>query len=128
MPERRTYADRAEYLRKAVSERRKKLREMAREYKGGKCMICGYKRYLGALDFHHLNPKEKDFGLSVKGLTRSWEKIKQEIDKCILICANCHREIHGGITQLPKGILVEKRGELGETQTRKRGQSRAKLK
>ena len=99
--EKRTYADRAEYLRKAVSERRKKLREMAREYKGGKCVICGYKRYSGALDFHHRDPSKKDFGLSTRGLTRSWEKIKKEIDKCALVCANCHRELHAGITQLP---------------------------
>jgi len=104
MAEKRTYADRAEYLRKAVTARRRKLREMARMYKGGKCMICGYKRYLGALDFHHRNPKQKDFGLSVKGLTRSWKRIKKEINKCVLLCANCHREVHGGITQLPKEI------------------------
>lgn len=102
--EKRTYADRAEYMRKAVSERRKKLREMAREYKGGKCVICGYKKYSGALDFHHLNPTKKDFGLSTRGLTRSWEKIKKEIDKCVLVCANCHRELHAGIAQLPKEI------------------------
>jgi hypothetical protein len=54
MKEKRTYADRREYLIKAVSVRRKKLRDQAIEYKGGKCMICGYKRYSGALDFHHL--------------------------------------------------------------------------
>jgi len=104
MPDKRTYADRAEYLRKAVSERRKKLRKMAREYKGGKCVLCGYNKCQDALDFHHKNPNKKDFGLSVKGLTRSWDKIKSEIDKCALVCANCHREIHAGITQLPKEI------------------------
>ena len=102
MPETRTYADRAEYLKKAVSERRKRLRGMAREYKGGKCIICGYKRCQDALDFHHRDPKQKDFGLSVRGLTRSWTKIKKEIDKCVLVCANCHRELHAGKTQLPK--------------------------
>ncbi len=104
MPDKRTYADRAEYLRKAVSLRRKKLRELARTYKGNKCVICGYAKCSDALDFHHIDPKKKEFGLSVKGLTRSWEKIKKEIDKCILICANCHREIHAGITQPPKEI------------------------
>ncbi|MDP3999048.1 MAG: hypothetical protein Q8P76_00435 [bacterium] len=104
MPDKRTYADRAEYLRKAVSKRRKKLREMAREYKGGKCILCGYKKCARALSFHHKNPKIKEFGLSVKGLTRSWEKIKAEIDKCVLLCANCHMEVHDGISQLPKEI------------------------
>lgn len=107
MPDNRSYADRKEYLRKAVTKRRKKLRLMAREYKGGKCMICNYDRCLEALDFHHLDPSKKGFGLSEKGITRSWEKIRVEIDKCILICANCHREIHAGITQLPVEIQVE---------------------
>ena len=86
----------------AVSRRRKKLREMARDYKGGSCMVCGYNKCQRALSFHHLNPKEKDFDLSSRGLTRSWERIKKEIDKCVLLCSNCHMEVHDGITQLPK--------------------------
>ncbi len=100
--EKRTYADRAEYMREAVKKRRKKLREMAREYAGGKCAVCGYAKCSRALSFHHLDPKKKDFGVAAKGLTRSWEKIKNEIDKCILLCANCHMEIHEGITLLPR--------------------------
>ena len=84
----------------AVSRRRKKLREMARDYKGGKCAVCGYNRCQRALSFHHINPKKKNFDLSSRGLTRSWERIKKEIDKCVLICANCHMEVHDGITQL----------------------------
>lgn len=104
MLDKRTYKDRAVYLRQAVSKRRKKLREMARSYKGGKCAICGYCKCQSALSFHHLDPKNKDFGLSVRGLTRSWDKIKKEIDKCVLLCANCYMEVHEGIRQLPKGI------------------------
>jgi hypothetical protein len=121
--ETRTYADRAEYMRMAVKRRRKKLREMARAYKGDKCAICGYNKCPRVLSFHHVDPKKKDFGLSTRGLTRSWDKMRKEIDKCVLLCANCHMEVHDGITQLPKEILVEKRGEFGETP---RGQSRAK--
>ena len=63
------------------------------EYKGGKCEICGYDKCVDALEFHHLNPNEKDFSLTC-GDTRSFEKLKSESDKCILVCANCHREIH----------------------------------
>ncbi len=99
--ETRTYADRAAYMVQAVTKRRKKLRDMARTYKGGKCAICGYNKCDRALSFHHTDPSKKDFGLSARGLTRSWEKIQQELDKCILVCANCHMEIHDGITQLP---------------------------
>jgi len=87
---------------------------MVVEYKGGKCILCGYKKCVWAFDLHHVNGAEKGFGLAVNGLTRSWEKIKEEADKCVLVCANCHREVHAGIVQLPREILDEKRGELRE--------------
>jgi len=103
--DKRKYSDRAKYLIKAVAKRRKKIREMAVDYKGGKCELCGYNKCIQALDFHHLDKFGKDFGISEKGYTRSWEKVKEEIDKCILVCANCHRELHVGIKQLPKEIL-----------------------
>lgn len=96
----RTYADRSEYLKKAVANRRRKLRAKAIEYGGGKCHICGYDTCTRALSFHHKDPSQKDFGLSARGLTRSWDKIKVELDKCILLCANCHMEVHEGITKL----------------------------
>ncbi len=101
MTKKRIYADRAPYMIEAVKKRRIKLRKMARDYKGGKCEICEYDKCGRALSFHHLDQTQKSFGISAKGLTRSWLKIKEEIDKCILLCANCHMEIHEGITQLP---------------------------
>jgi 5-methylcytosine-specific restriction endonuclease McrA len=99
--ETRTYKDRARYNIEAVTKRRKKLKLMAVALKGGRCQFCGYNRYIGALDFHHVNERIKKFDLSTRGLTRSWEKIKKEIEKCVLVCSNCHREIHGGIIKLP---------------------------
>lgn len=110
--ETRTYADRKEYMKKAVIKRRKKLRQMALEYGGGKCIVCKYDKCKRALGFHHLDPKKKEFGISSKGITRSWEKTRKEIDKCVLLCANCHMEVHEGITQLPTEMQVEERGEL----------------
>jgi len=101
MPDKRTYADRREYNKQAVAKRRRKIKEMLVAYKGGKCIICGYDRYVGAFDLHHTGDSPKSFGLSMDGMTRSWEKTKKEADKCVLLCANCHREIHGGYTQLP---------------------------
>jgi len=86
----------------AVKRRRARLRQMARAYKGDKCVICGYKKCPRALSFHHRDPNQKSFGISTRGLTRSWKKIQEEIDKCVLLCANCHMEVHDGITQLPK--------------------------
>jgi len=101
--EKRKYSDRAEYMKKAVVKRRRKVREMALEYKGGKCCICGYAKCSQALDFHHLT--NKHFGISAKGYTRSWESIRRELDKCIILCANCHRELHAGLLQPPKETL-----------------------
>lgn len=83
-----------------VSKRRQKLKNMAVEYKGGKCFICGYDRCIAALEFHHINPDEKDFMISKDGYTRSWENVKKELNKCVCVCANCHREIHNGIIDL----------------------------
>lgn len=92
--EKRKYSDRREYLIKAVQKRRKAVREMAIKYKGAKCSRCGYDKCQEALEFHHLDSNGKDFGISDKGHTRSWNTIMKELDKCILLCANCHREIH----------------------------------
>ena len=84
----------------AVQRRRDKIKEMAVQYKGNKCCICGYDKYIGALEFHHLDSSQKDFGISAKGYTRSFEKVKEELDKCILVCSNCHKEIHAGLINL----------------------------
>ena len=114
MAEKRKYADRREELIRAVAKRRRKIKAMAIAYKGGKCQVCGYSKFQGALDLHHLNPKAKEFSIGEKGYTRSWARVKAELDKCILICANCNREVESGVTQLPEVIRVEKRGELLE--------------
>lgn len=77
-----------------VKERRRKIKEKAINYKGGCCQKCGYNKSVWALSFHHLDPNEKDFNISRKGHCTSWSKIKDELDKCILVCNNCHSEIH----------------------------------
>lgn len=65
------------------------------ELKGGKCEICGYSKNISALDFHHINPDEKSFQLDARHLSNTnKESIIEEVNKCILVCANCHREIH----------------------------------
>jgi hypothetical protein len=77
----------------AVTKRRRVLKLKAVEYKGGKCQRCGYSKCVQALQFHHTDDN-KEFTIARKGVTRSWEKVKKEIDKCMLVCANCHAEIH----------------------------------
>ena len=63
------------------------------DYKGGKCVVCGYDRCVDALTFHHIDG-HKEFGIAARGYTRSWSAVKAELDRCILVCANCHTEIH----------------------------------
>jgi len=76
-----------------VNDRRFKLRVKIIDYLGGKCSICGYKNCYGALDAHHIDPSTKEFNIS-GAHSRSWKRIIEELDKCILVCANCHRSQH----------------------------------
>jgi DNA-binding CsgD family transcriptional regulator len=78
---------------KHVKNFRQKNKERAVNYKGGKCEKCGYNKCITALEFHHTDPKEKDFHIS-SNMNKAWDKVKKELDKCILVCSNCHREIH----------------------------------
>jgi len=78
----------------AVIKRRKKVKEMAVAYRGGKCCKCGYKRYIGALEFHHRNSRRKEITISADGCCHAWSRVRRELDKCDLLCANCHRERH----------------------------------
>lgn len=91
----------------AVQKRREKIKIMAIAYKGGKCQCCGYDKCVQALEFHHIDPTQKDFGLGAKGYTRSWDKNKEELDKCVMVCANCHREIHYNIIPCPTEIIKD---------------------
>ena len=69
------------------------------EYKGGKCVVCGYNKYFGALEFHHLDKTKKEYAISdLKNY--NFETLKQELDKCVILCSNCHAEYHGGLIDL----------------------------
>ena len=102
-----TYKDDPKANARAVSQRRRDLKLRAADYKGGCCLICGYDRSIAALDFHHLDPDKKDFTVSRKGYTRSWEKTRIELDKCILLCCRCHRELHTNVISLPDKLEVQ---------------------
>jgi len=68
---------------------------------GGGCVLCGYDRYQGALQFHHLDPSTKEFALSREGVTIAIDRSRAEAQKCVLLCANCHAEVEGGVASLP---------------------------
>jgi len=78
-----------------VNKRRTKVKQRAIEYKGAKCYSCGFDKYPSALDFHHLDPTKKDFNISGNH-SRKWEVIQEELDKCVMLCSNCHRALHFG--------------------------------
>lgn len=79
----------------AVTKRRRGLKELAVNYKGGVCYDCGLRsQYYQVYDFHHLDPTQKDFNIGHNGHTRSWDKTKEELDKCVMLCATCHRIRH----------------------------------
>lgn len=78
--------------------RRTKLRLIAEA--GGRCQLCGYDRYGGALHFHHIDPRRKEFGLAARGFTQSIAKQRAEAAKCVLLCSNCHAEVEAGIATL----------------------------
>lgn len=71
----------------------RKIKLKAIEYKGGSCVQCGYDKHPSALQFHHNDPKEKDVTWNRLKL-RNWDKITFELDKCSLLCANCHSIVH----------------------------------
>jgi predicted HNH restriction endonuclease len=85
---------------------------MALQYMGGACCRCGYATCEAALVFHHKDPGSKDFSFSERGITRSWQRIKDELDKCVLLCANCHAEVHA--RQHASVTVHETLGEFGE--------------
>lgn len=84
----------------AVSRRRRRLKEILVAEAGGACGLCGYDRYIGALQFHHRDDANKEFGLGDRGLTRSLDALRAEAAKCILLCANCHAEVEAGIVNV----------------------------
>lgn len=77
----------------SIRVRRYKIKLKAVEYKGGCCESCGYNKSLCGLQFHHTNPDEKEFTIG-SASNKSWDVLVKELDKCILLCSNCHSEIH----------------------------------
>ena len=87
----------------AVKTWRKSTKERMVKSMGGECVCCGYNKCNDSLSFHHLDPSKKNFTFAkIRANIRSWGKLVDELKKCVLVCKNCHGEIHSGITQVPK--------------------------
>lgn len=87
----------------SVIKYRQRVKQRCVESFGGKCGICGYSKCISALEFHHTDPTIKESQISLSN-TRKWERVVSELKKCVMVCSNCHREIHSGLTELPKNI------------------------
>jgi hypothetical protein len=84
----------------AVARRRRVIKETLVREAGGCCFVCGYDRYAGALQFHHVDRGEKAFALSDQGISRSLARAREEAKKCVLLCSRCHAEVEAGIVDL----------------------------
>lgn len=84
-----------------VSARRRKVKRLLIEEAGGRCAICGYYRFVGALHFHHVDPSAKAFAVSRNGATLGIATLRAEASKCVVLCANCHAEVEHGEAELP---------------------------
>lgn len=89
-------------LSESVTRRRRKVRATLILEAGGACALCGYAKCAAALEFHHTDANKES---RISGSSRGLAWLRREVAKCVLVCANCHREIHAGATVLPLDAL-----------------------
>lgn len=86
---------------KKVIEWRKRTKTRIVEAMGGKCSACGYSVCFDALELHHLIPEKKNFSMGqIRANPKAWKTIVEELKKCVMLCANCHREVEAGIRHI----------------------------
>lgn len=86
----------------AVSRRRRRMKEILVREAGGACCVCGFDGNMRALHFHHLDPSDKRLELNAKGVALALETLREEAQKCALLCANCHAAAEEGLVTLPQ--------------------------
>lgn len=98
------------HVAKIGAERKLANNKRLKQYFGGKCRVCGYNRCLAALEFHHLDPNKKDFDIA-RIISYSFKTLLIEANKCVLLCGNCHRELHEGVITLNTRRLIDTQHE-----------------
>ncbi|MGI8633598.1 MAG: helix-turn-helix domain-containing protein [Solirubrobacterales bacterium] len=93
-----------------VTARRRRVKEILVAEGGGQCRLCGYRRFVGALQFHHLDPASKEFAISLEGVTLSLDRVRAEARKCVLLCANCHAEVEAGVAVVGRETVASQHG------------------
>src|SRR6266545_501265 len=89
----------------AVVDYRRRLKVRAVEYMGGRCYECDVSGPAAIFDFHHIDASDKRFGIGQDGIPRKWERVASELEKCVMLCANCHREVHAGVRTVRPTLL-----------------------
>ena len=89
-----------------VVEYRRRSKARAVAHMGGRCFGCGRNGLSAIFDFHHLDAADKKFGIGQDGIPRSWNRVVAELEKCVMLCANCHREVHAGVRELDDDNLL----------------------
>ena len=92
-------------LHDEIARIRRERKQRAVQLMGDSCLGCGRDGALVLFEFHHRNAADKEFGISEDGILRSWHKVVVELAKCVMLCANCHREVHAGVRELDEGLL-----------------------
>lgn len=95
----------------AVLARRRRVKAILVADAGGACALCGYDRTTAALQFHHVDPAAKSFGIAGAGMARSLARARAEAAKCVLLCANCHAEVEVGALEVPFSITPVQPGD-----------------
>jgi transposase len=110
------YFDRRGYSRccrcrqEAVVRRRRRVKDLLVREAGGRCRLCGYDSSTSALQFHHLDPRDKLFGVAQGGMGRSLDRLREEARKCVLLCSNCHAEVEAGVSSVSGVVQVDDPG------------------
>lgn len=102
----------------------RKLKIKCVEYKGEKCVRCGFDEFISALEFHHIDPSKKDYNISRKQGSILTEKIKKELDRCMLLCSNCHRGTHNELAERERIWNPTIQKEIFENAAKKRSKSK----
>ena len=88
-----------------LADERRARKAKAVAMMGGVCFGCDIVSSHEVFEFHHMNASDKEFGISQDGVSRSWQTVVAELAKCVMLCANCHREVHAGVRELNEGLL-----------------------
>lgn len=105
---------------RVIKWRRRNKQKMI-EAMGGCCKLCGYNRCQEAMDFHHIDPNEKEFSFGkITANPKSIKILINELKKCVLLCSRCHREVHAGLLTISEPSILDETKLVSESELKRR--------